>query len=375
MRLFAIALPAATFSLLLLGATQGYGTVVPFVGIEQIGKPVLRIVIALPVAYLLPGELPLTMAWLVPSLFGPAASWIALRHCRSRYRERRTSFDACLAAPSWRDFWSFATPRAFSSIFDISATWVGVLLLSALSTVPEAGIFTAVGRVITAGALLQLAVRLSVAPLISRMLALQELADARDLHRISTCWVVLFSWPVYTLIACFPRSVLSVFGQDFVTGASALQVLCLASIINVAIGNSQTVLLMAGKSSWHLLVTAVSFSIQIVFGIFAVHAWGILGAALSWGSAIIVENFAAALIIKYTLGFKILDRSHAYALIISLIITPMLLIAHVLIGDSLAALGIGSIAAIVVFTSLTWRYSGPLAINGLIGVLRSRTRR
>ncbi|MGN5378762.1 hypothetical protein ACQ4WX_19145 [Streptomyces lasalocidi] len=53
-RSFALLLPAATVSLLLLGATQGYGTVVPFVAVEQIGKPVLRVLIAVPVAYWAP---------------------------------------------------------------------------------------------------------------------------------------------------------------------------------------------------------------------------------------------------------------------------------------------------------------------------------
>lgn len=82
-RLFALCLPVATVGLVLLGATQGHGTVVPFVGVEQVGKPVLRVLIAVPVAACAPGLLPLAAAWLLPALAGTLAAWPALRDRKS----------------------------------------------------------------------------------------------------------------------------------------------------------------------------------------------------------------------------------------------------------------------------------------------------
>ncbi|GGW44112.1 polysaccharide biosynthesis protein [Streptomyces lucensis JCM 4490] len=368
-RLFGVFLPPATVGLVLLGATQGHGTVVPFVGVEQIGKPVLRVLIALPVAYYAPGMLPLAAAWLLPTLCGTVAAWLALRRCRA---VRGTAHPAGWKDVPWRTFWGFAAPRAISSVFDISAVWVGVILLSALATSTEAGVYTAIGRVVTAGTLLQLAVRLAVAPQISRLLAMEETTGARRLHHVSTCWIVLFSWPLFLLVAGFPRTVLSVFGPEFVRGAPALVVLCAAAMINVAVGNAQTVLLMAGKSSWHLAVTATAFTVQLTVGVLAVPAWGVLGAAVSWGAAIVVENVSAALLIRARLGFTTVDRGYTTALGTALAVAVVLGAARMLEGDSTSGLAVAmTFGSCVLGTSLWW-YRRSLGVSELVGVLRRR---
>ena len=369
-RLFGLFLPVATVGLVLLGATQGHGTVVPFVGVEQIGKPVLRVLIAVPVAYLAPGMVSLAAAWLLPALAGTVAAWLALRRCRA---VRGTGEDPAERGDApWRVFWSFAAPRAVSSVFDISAVWVGVILLSALTTSTEAGVYTAIGRVVTAGTLFQLAVRLAVAPEISRLLAVDQISDARHLHHVSTCWIVLFSWPLFVLVAGFPRTVLSVFGPEFVSGAPALVVLCVASMINVAVGNAQTVLLMAGKSSWQLAVTALAFAVQLTVGFLAVPHWGVLGAAVSWGAAIIVENVSAALLVRLRLGFTTVDRGYTTALGLGLAVSVVLAAARVLQGDSPSGLAVGMTFGMCVFGTTLWWYRKPLGVSELVGVLRRR---
>ncbi|MER5428319.1 hypothetical protein [Streptomyces sp. NPDC002588] len=369
-RLFGLFLPVATVGMVLLGATRAYGTVLPFVGVEQIGKPVLRLLIALPVVWFLPGLLALASAWLLPTLAGSVAAWFALRRCRAA--RRPTPNAAPGGAVSWRTFWGFAAPRAVSSVFDISAVWIGVILLSALATAQEAGVYTAIGRVVTAGTLLQLAVRLAVAPEISRLLALREDTEAHVLHRVSTCWIVLFSWPLFVLVAVFPKTFLAPFGPEFVQGAPALVVLCAASMVNVAVGNAQTVLLMAGKSSWHLALTAVSFTVQLTVGALAVPAWGVLGAAASWGAAIVVENLAAALLIRLRLGFRTVDHGYLTAFGIGTLVTVVLAAARTRDGDTPSGLAVAMALGMCVFAISLWRYRTSLRVSELVGVLRRR---
>ncbi|MFJ8105972.1 oligosaccharide flippase family protein [Streptomyces sp. NPDC096132] len=368
-RLFGLFLPVATVGMVLLGGTRGYGTVVPFVGVEQIGKPLLRLLIALPVAFFLPSLTALASAWLLPALAGSVAAWFALRRCRAG---RSATPPAPGESVSWRTFWAFAAPRAVSSVFDISAVWVGVILLSALATASEAGVYTAIGRVVTAGTLLQLAVRLAVAPEISRLLALGQDGEAHSLHRVSTCWIVLFSWPLFVLVAGFPHTFLSAFGPEFVRGAPALVVLCAASMVNVAVGNAQTVLLMAGRSSWHLAITAVAFTVQLTVGLLAVPAWGVLGAAASWGAAIVVENLAAALLIRLRLGFTTVDRGYWTALAVGLTVSVVLGAARTRGGDTPSGLAVGMVLGMCVFAISLWRYRTSLRVSELVGVLRRR---
>ncbi|MEU6575998.1 oligosaccharide flippase family protein [Streptomyces sp. NPDC046805] len=369
-RLFAVFLPVATVTLILLGATQGYGTVVPFVGVEQVVKPVLRVMIAVPVVLLAPGVLNLAAAWLVPSLAGALIAWLALRRCRSTSHRRTPGADA---ADARRGFWAFAAPRAVSAIFDISSVWVGVILLSCLGTSDEAGIYTAVSRVIVAATLLQLAVRLAFAPEISRLLAVDESQQACQLHRISTRWIVLFSWPLFVLLGSFPGTVLSLFGPEFVQGSDALVVLCVASAINVGVGNAQTVLLMAGKSSWHLGATAAAFAVQLTVGILAVPRIGVLGAAVSWGAAIVVENLMAAVLVRHHPGFTTVDRGYLAATGVGLFLTAVLVIpARLVAGDTVIGLAAGIALGIAVLGISLSRFPDVLGVHDLIGILRKR---
>ncbi|WP_217205668.1 oligosaccharide flippase family protein [Streptomyces sp. AC550_RSS872] len=369
-RLFAVFLPLATVTLILLGATQGYGTVIPFVGVEQIGKPVLRVLIAVPVVLLAPGVLSLAAAWLLPTAAGFVIACLAVR------KRRRTSpSPACGQATVAvrRGFWAFAGPRAISSVFDISAVWVGVVLLSSLATSEEAGIYTAVGRVVIAATLLQLAIRLAVAPEISRLLAVDDIPQARHLYRVSTRWIVLFSWPLLVLLTSFPGTVLSLFGPEFEQGADALVVLCIASAVNVGVGNAQTVLLMAGKSSWHLGVTGVAFAVQLTVGLLAVPRLGVLGAAVSWGAATVVENLVAAALVRRHPGFTVIDSGYLMATFTGLCLTvPLVLPTRLLAGDTVVGLAVAITVGLCVFGISLWRFSTPLGVRELVGVLRER---
>ncbi|GGO80114.1 oligosaccharide flippase family protein [Wenjunlia tyrosinilytica] len=370
MRLFALFLPVTTVSLVLLGATRGYGTVLPFVGVEQIGKPVLRVLIALPVALLAPGVLALSAAWLVPSLAGAVAAWLALRRSRAEHTAPRDPTSQA------REFWTFAGPRAVSSVFDITAVWVGVILLSLLGTATEAGIYTAIGRLVTAGTLLQLAIRLAVAPQISRLLAGGNEAQAHHLHRLSTRWIVLFSWPLFVLLAAFPGTVLSVFGPGFDDGSAALAVLCAACAVNVGVGNAQTVILMAGRSSWNLAVAGAAFVVQLGSGVLLVPRYGVLGAAVSWGLAIVVDNVSSALLVRHRLGFTTVDRGYLYAAGLGLVVVgSVAALVRTFAGDTVPGTLLGFVLTIGAFAFGVWRYRVPLGVGEFFGALRNRNTR
>jgi O-antigen/teichoic acid export membrane protein len=368
-RIFAVFLPAATISLILLGASQGYGTMLPFIAVEQIGKPVLRLLVAVPVVLVVPGVLSLAAAWVIPTLAGAVAAWFWLRRCRTGH----TVGPSAAGAVVRNGFWAFAAPRAISSVFDISALWLGVILLSGLATSEEAGIYTAIIRVIVAGTLLQFAIRRAVAPQICRLLALGEVERACHLHRVSTRWTVLFSWPLFVLLASFPGTVLSLFGPEFVQGADALAVLCVASAINIGSGNVQTVLLMAGQSSRHLVATGAAFAVQLTVGILAVPRLGVLGAALSWGAAIVVENLLAAALVRHDPGFTTIDHGYLAAAAVGLCLTVTLALpTRLWAGDTPLGLTVGLALGMCVFGISLWRFRTPLGVRELVGVLRER---
>src|SRR5690606_582083 len=117
----------------------------------------------------------------------------------------------------------------------------------ALAGATDAGVYNAVLRLVLAGTLTMQALRIGIAPQLSRLLTSGErtgdLSVATHVHQTATTWVVLLSWPLYVVFAVWPREILALFGAEFQVGASSLLILAVAMLWNLGTGNVGTVLL------------------------------------------------------------------------------------------------------------------------------------
>ncbi|MDG4767504.1 lipopolysaccharide biosynthesis protein [Solwaraspora sp. WMMD406] len=209
----------------------------------------------------------------------------------------------------WRTFWRFALPRAGSAAIDAGGMWVGVLLAAILAGPAAAGLFGAVGRYVLAGQLALQGLRVAVAPQLSRLLGEDRRTAAAAVHRQLTTWALVLSWPVYLLLAVFAPGFLSVFGPEFTAGAAAMTWLSLAMLVNVAVGNVQTLLLMSGRSGLHLLAAAANLVVTVSLGLWWIPQYGVSGAAVAWGTGIVVENLIAWTAARIVIGRPLVDRS------------------------------------------------------------------
>jgi O-antigen/teichoic acid export membrane protein len=230
----------------------------------------------------------------------------------------------------WRVFWRFALPRAASAAIDASSVWVGVLMTAILAGQVQAGVFAAVGRYALAGQLVMHGLRIAVAPQLSRLLGAGRTGDAAAVHRHATMWIVVLSWPAYVFLAIFGGTFLGLFGSGFTNGATALAVICVAMLINVGMGNVQTLLLMSGNSGQHLVATATGLAVTVLAGLALIPRHGVLGAAISWAAGIIVENAIAAVAARRAVGQ-------------SLLAVPLLRMAGIVLGAT-AVVGVLAVA-------------------------------
>jgi O-antigen/teichoic acid export membrane protein len=133
LRAFAPFLPLAVASTALLGATRGFGTMVPFVAIEHLGKSILRPALALIVFAGGLGSLALAFAWAIPHALGFAAASVALM-VLIRRTPSATEGAYRPTADVVRDFWSFAAPRGVAGVFQITLLWLDTILVAALAS-------------------------------------------------------------------------------------------------------------------------------------------------------------------------------------------------------------------------------------------------
>jgi O-antigen/teichoic acid export membrane protein len=299
LRCTVVALPVAVAMTLLLAAVRAVRPIGGYVAVQFLLLPISRPVLVGAAAAAGAGLVAAMLGWLLPLAFATiVCAALLVRPVRGGGGMR-----------PWRRFWGFAGPRAASATIDASSMWVGVLLTTVLAGQAQAGVFGAVGRYVLAGQLAMQGLRVAVAPQLSALLGAGRTADAAAVHRQTTTWIIVLSWPVYGLLAVFGPGFLRLFGSGFGAGSAALTVLALAMLVNVGLGNVQTLLLMSGASRAHLAATVAGLAVTVAAGIALIPRYGALGAACAWAGGIVVENTIAATVARRVVGQPLLAGS------------------------------------------------------------------
>ncbi|GII93513.1 lipopolysaccharide biosynthesis protein [Sinosporangium siamense] len=295
-----------------LSGTRGLGDLTAYTVIN-VAMPVARPVLALAVFALGLGSGAVMLAWSVPVgltfLAAVFVLWRLLRRAEAGAPPDPPAEPG--ERPVLREFWGFSAARGVAATIEIAIVWLNVLVVGAMVSNHDAGVYATASRFITSGTLVLAATRIAVAPQIAALLATKDYKVAERLNAVATGWVVAASWPLYLALACFGPVVLTLFGEDFTGGDGALAILALAMLIVLAAGNVQTVLLMGGKSSWSLYNKIAALAVNVVLNVLLVPVYGIEGAAVAWAAAYLVDTLAAAVQVRYGLRLRLGLRTFA----------------------------------------------------------------
>ena len=372
-RLVAPLIPVGALSICLIAGARGFGRMWPYLWVEGLGKPALRIVLvtaALLAGWGLRGAL---VGWSLPVAIGMAASWIIFRGMIRREAPAAAGSLVTGAGRLAAAFWRFAAPRGLAAVFQVTALWIGILLVGVMLTSYDAGLYSAVSRLAMIGTLALEATRLAIAPQLSGLLARREHSRVRDLYQNATCWLMLASWPVYLLFAIFPTVALGIFGHKYLAGASALVVIALAMLVNTGTGNVTVVLLMGGKSYLNVVNTLLALAVNIGLNLVLLPRIGLVGAAVAWAASIVVDNLAAVAEVWFILSIE--PVGPGYGLVVAITGGSFGLVgvgARALIGQTLPALASAVAVGLIVFCAAVYACRSRLHLTGLRPALRMR---
>ncbi|RKS71335.1 O-antigen/teichoic acid export membrane protein [Motilibacter peucedani] len=353
--------------------TRAFGSISSYVLIQQISLPLLRPLLVLTAIALDAPLWAVVLGWLVPlalalalaarvvarclhELFGSARAWPA----------RHTPLDALA-----REYWSFTATRGLAGIIDILLTWLDVLIVSAIVSSSMAAVYASASRFVTTGTLVLSALRLAIAPQLSAALARGDRQRAGEMYSVASQWVVLSSWPLYLVMAAFSPTVLRIFGESYVSGATAMTVLCAAMMVNLAAGNVGTVLLMGGKSRWVLADKVVVLTINVSANLLLIPPFGITGAASAWALTIVVDSVISYCQVRWGMRVHGGDSGLRVAAALSLGVFGTAAVAvRLLLGSSLVTLVATVAVAGAVYAALVWRRRDELDLALLVAALR-----
>jgi len=269
------------------------------------------------------------------------------------------------------EFWSFTGPRAFQATFQVTVLFLDVLIVGALASTYQAGIYSAVSKLAILGTFALEGNRLAIGPQLSAMLGRREHGRAAELYQTATRSLVLVTFPLYLVLAIFPAVILGIFGSRYTAGASALTVLSLAMLINLGTGNVTVVLLMGGKSSWSAINAAAALIANVGLNLLLVPRIGILGAAIAWSASIAIDNITAMIQVRWVMGLAPFGSGYWLAAGTTLICFGTTgIAARLLLGQTLSALVVALWAGLVSYALMLYVGRDRMQLAELAAALR-----
>lgn len=355
--------------------TRAFGSIRKYVLVQQLGVPALRpLLVGLGVAFGAP-LWALVLAWMVPLVLALFVATTMVGQSLKKSYGRRLAWPG--RSTSVREigleYWRFTAARGLSSVMEILLNWLDILLVATMVSATQAAVYAAASRFITSGTLVLQALRLAIAGDVSAALARRDTERVSQIYHVASQWVVLSSWPLYLVMAIFAPTVLRIFGASYSAGASALTVLCLAMLLNLAAGNVGTVLLMGGKSSWVLGDKGASLAINVAANLILVPHFGITGAAVAWAVTIVLDSGLAFAQVRWGMGIGGRLRGLTIAGLLALGCFGVLPLAvRVAFGSSLPTMLAGIALGLLSYLPLAWMGRDMLGVRALIQGFTSR---
>ncbi len=299
---FAIGIPFVATMMVTASASQGFHTTKYSVYIKDIVQPLVNIVFVLLFILWGFGISGVIIAFILSHLFALLAGlyFIARQFPEIKDRGLRSIY-------GYKALLTYSTPLLVSGILGFLLSWTDVLMLGAMKTSEDVGIYRAASQVSIFLLLILAASNSIYNPAIANMHYLGQIKRLEKIFKITTRWVFLLTLPVALILIFSAKEVMSVFGPDFVErGAPVLVILTIAQLINCTTGGVGNTLMMTGKQNVAMRKSIALVIINIVLNYFLIPRYGNLGAALSTGISIGIIN------LLLLLDVYILYKIHPY---------------------------------------------------------------
>jgi O-antigen/teichoic acid export membrane protein len=290
--------PLIALTSLRQAAMQGLGRVVLGRVPETIVAPALAIVLV--------GIVVLASDWLSPArAIGLQVAATLAAFALGAWLLRRTLPTGTSAARPEYDMRSWRrSGLALVSLNGVMAAnaQLGTILLAALVTAADAGIFNVAVRASTLISFVMLAATYPLMPAVARLYAGGEVADIQRTVIRAGRGVLAFAVPVTLVLIVFAPWILGLFGPEFEDGATALRILALGELAKVVLGFGGLVLVMTGHEADLARSVFVGAILNLGLTTALIPSLGVEGAALAAVVGLVVSNLLMAALARRRLG-------------------------------------------------------------------------
>lgn len=299
-------LPLASLRNLRLGAMRGLDRIVLGQIPDAVLAPLITIVLTGLVYWLLPDRL--NVFWVLGSkivatavTFIVGTLWLmrslppAVKQIKPRYRSK-----------SWL---VSALPFMFLGTVELINSRIDIIMLGGIEGAAAVGIYVAIAGIARLTAFIHQASLGVLGPTIATLYSQGKIRQLERLIQQSILGVFTISLLVGGTVMGFSKYLLLIFGSEFVTGATAMNILIGGQIFNALTGPVGLMLNMTGHQRQTAIATALSAALNIVLNALLIPRWGIVGAAIATTVSLIAINIIKVIFMQKALNLSIYSIS------------------------------------------------------------------
>jgi O-antigen/teichoic acid export membrane protein len=284
LRITCLMIPFLTLNAMLSAAIEGFNRMEFIVISENIVQPILRIALLILFVLLGLNALKALTAYSIVTVVATVVLIFSVNRIFSIYRNPRT------AKFEFRNMIGFSLPIFLTKTVQTFGSNIQTILLGSFSTLVNVGIFTVTDQVGVIGRIFHESVVKSSKPVISNLFDKEDFVQLNNFYQTTSKWTFTLNLPFFLIILLFPTTILSIFGESYIGGASALIIIAWANLVNTGTGICGAMIDMSGNSKLKLLNSIVAVSSTLIINIVLIPIWGLIGAALAALASSIILN-------------------------------------------------------------------------------------
>jgi len=287
-RVFALTLPFYVFYKLSLKGIQGHKETTPNILTKNVLHPITRLGAVAALALAGVGTVGIAIGYNLAFVFGGlAAFFFSIKGGSYRIRS--------LLTPSrksrYRELLVFSVPLAVSASFGLVTKNSDRFLLGVFETNSAVGVYDVTFLLSQFILFFGPVLNYLFQPIMSEYDAENDYQRMDQLYKVITRWLVILTFPIFTLIVLFPEMLLGIFfGRGYRAGGFALMLLAIGFYASRFIGLSGSFLTTTGDTKVLMYVSGATAALNLGLNILLIPAFGIVGAAVATVLSGILNN-------------------------------------------------------------------------------------
>lgn len=187
-------------------------------------------------------------------------------------------------------------PMLFSSSLFMVMNWTDTLMLSYFMQESIVGVYNTALKIASLNSVVLIAINTIAMPKYAELFK-SDKKRFKFFIKQTTTLIFTISLPIVIVLMLFPEFLLSIFGEDFIIGKTALFILAFGQFISSISGSTINILNMTGNEKTAQFILLFSTTINFVLNAILIPQYGLIGAAIATAFTMVLWNVLAVIAI------------------------------------------------------------------------------